>query len=57
MKSMSNTEDIVNNFLNKKEQTTFEQIKNSIKISKKLKKIIKIQLIQQNIMNKFWINV
>ena len=54
---MSNTEDIVNNFLNKKEQTTFEQIKNSIKISKKLKKIIKIQLIQQNIMNKFWINV
>jgi hypothetical protein len=38
MASMSNTEDTVNKYLNKKEQTTFEQIKNSIIESKKLEK-------------------
>lgn len=38
MSSMANTEDIVNKYLNRKEQTTFEQIKSSIIISKKVEK-------------------
>ena len=38
MNSMSNTEDIVNKYLNRKDQTTFEQIKNSILESKQVEK-------------------
>ena len=38
MTSMSNTEDTVNKYLYRKEQTTFEQIKNSIIESKKVEK-------------------
>jgi len=38
MKNMGNTEDTVKRYLNKKDQITFEQIKNSIKITKKIEK-------------------
>lgn len=38
IKSMGNTEDIVNKYLNKKDQITFEQVKGTIKSTKKVEK-------------------
>ena len=38
MTSMENTEDTVNKYLNRKDQTNFEQIRNSIVLSKKVEK-------------------
>ena len=38
MASMENTEDFINVYLNRKEQTNFEQIRNSTIISKKVEK-------------------
>ena len=53
MANMENTEDIVNKYLNRKEQINFEQIKNSIIISKKVEKdyknaINKVKLFENN---------
>ena len=53
MANMESTEDIVNKYLNRKEQINFEQIKNSIIISKKVEKdyknaINKVKLFENN---------